>query len=174
MRRATPKRSARRWPGQATPDRHRRIPPTGRAIMSETKPAGVTSCTIRLTTYDGQQIDAFVTRPAAPGPHPAIVFGQEAMGFNAFGRSVAERAAAAGYVTITPDYYRGHGPSRPDDYGDFGEVFAAISDLDFGKATHDLMAGADWLRAQPDVDPQRVAVWGYCNGGTRGMLALAR
>ena len=33
--------------------------------MSETKPAGVTSCTIRLTTYDGQQIDAFVTRPVS-------------------------------------------------------------------------------------------------------------
>lgn len=141
--------------------------------MTEVSPAGIKSRTIKLATYDGQTVEALVTEPAGPGPHPAVVFGQEALGPNAFGREVAERAAAEGFVTITPDYYRGRGPSKPDDYSDFTEVMTAIGDLDFVKATHDVLAGADWLRAQPNVDPARVAVWGYCTGGTLAMLASA-
>ena len=132
---------------------------------------GVVTRTIRLPTKDGGEVSAFVAEPAAPGPHPAIVFGAEAMGPNAFGREVATRAAAQGYVTITPDYYRGEGPSRPDDYSDFTEVMAAIGNLDFRAATFDLLAGFDWLAAQPQVDARRIATWGYCTGGTLSLLA---
>jgi carboxymethylenebutenolidase len=141
--------------------------------MTDKAPPGVITRRVKLATYDGQTIDAHVTEPDRPGPWPGIVFGQEAMGFNEFGRSVAERAAAAGYVTITPDYYRGGGPSRPDDYSDFTEVMTAIGELDFVAATHDVMAGADWLRTHPQVDHSRIVAWGYCTGGTLAMLATA-
>ncbi len=133
--------------------------------------AETTTRDIELTGRDGGRIPAFVTEPVGPGPYPAVVFGAEAMGPNAFGRQVAADLAALGYVTITPDYYRGTGPSKPDDYTDFTEVMAAIGDLDFRRATFDLLAGADWLRAQPNVDATRVATWGYCTGGTLSLLA---
>jgi carboxymethylenebutenolidase len=126
-----------------------------------------------LRTFDGVEISAFVTEPDTPGPHPAIVFGAEAMGLNKFGRGVASDMAALGYVTITPDYYRGGGPSQPDNYSDFSEVMVAIGALDFRLATYDVLTGADWLRAQPHVDAARVAVWGYCTGGTLAMLAAS-
>jgi carboxymethylenebutenolidase len=126
---------------------------------------------IELATYDGAATAALVTEPAGPGRRPAIAFGGEAMGLNAFGRRVAGEIAALGYVTITPDYYRGHGPSQPDNYDDFSEVIASIEAMDFGRATHDVMAGIDWLRAQPNVDPDRVAVWGYCTGATLALLS---
>lgn len=126
---------------------------------------------IELVGQDGGRVPAFVTEPAGGGPFPGVVFGAEAMGPNAFGRKVAADLAALGYVTVTPDYYRGQGPSRPDDYSDFTEVMAAIGALDFRQATFDLLAGADWLRAQPNVDAARVATWGYCTGGTLSLLA---
>lgn len=141
--------------------------------MSQDASAGVKTRTITLKTSDGKEASAFVAEPAGPGPHPAIAFGQEAMGFNQFGRKVATDMAAQGFVTITPDYYRGKGPSKPDDYTDFTEVMQAIGDLDFRQATDDVLAGADWLRAQPQVDPKKVAVWGYCTGGTLAMMASA-
>jgi carboxymethylenebutenolidase len=134
-------------------------------------PRGVRTRTVTLSTYDGGQAKAFVAEPESPGPHPAVAFGAEAMGPNKFGRRVATELAALGYVTITPDYYRGGGPSQPDNYNDFTEVMAAINALDFGQAAFDVLAGVDWLKAQPQVDPRRVSTWGYCTGGTLTMLA---
>ncbi len=126
---------------------------------------------ISLQTADGSTTTALVTEPNHPGPHPAIVFGAEAMGMNKFTRDTAIRMSENGYVTITQDYYRGSGPSQPDNYEDFTEVFAAIENLDFPAATRDLLAALDWIRALPTVSSDRIAVWGYCTGGTLAMLA---
>jgi dienelactone hydrolase len=45
--------------------------------------------TLALATSDGADTRAFVAEPDAPGPHPAIVFGCEALGLNDFGRGMA-------------------------------------------------------------------------------------
>lgn len=128
---------------------------------------------ITLKSRSGEDIPSLVVAPTASGRYPAVVFGAEAMGPNRFGRRTAEAVAALGYVTITPDYYRGKGPSQPDNYEDFTEVIAAIDALDFREATFDMLAGVDWARQQPEVDPDRVVVWGYCTGGTLALLAAA-
>ncbi len=139
----------------------------------ESLPNGVKTRTIRIPTYDGQEIDAFVAEPTAPGRHPGISFGMEAMGLNIFNRKVAVDMAAQGYVCVMPDYYRGGTPSQPDNYDDFTEVHAAITKLDFTKGTHDVMAGLDWLRSRRNVDARRLVTWGYCTGGTLSWLAAA-
>ncbi len=131
----------------------------------------VNTRTITLTGADGGPLPAFVAEPDGAGPWPAIVFGQEAMGINDFGRDIAVRMAERGFVTITPDYYRGTGPSRPDDYTDFSEVMTAIGALDFRQAAFDLLAAADWLRGEARVDSEAIAVWGYCTGGTLALMA---
>jgi carboxymethylenebutenolidase len=127
--------------------------------------------TIELPTSDGTHIPAFVAEPDGAGPFPAVSFGAEAMGINSFNRGVATDLAARGYITIVPDYYRGRGPSNPENYDDFTEVMAAIEALDFRQATFDVLAGADWLRAHPKVHHGRIGVWGYCTGGTLAMMA---
>ena len=140
----------------------------------ESSPKAVTSRTVMLPGRSGEaEIPALVVAPVEPGRYPAVVFGAEAMGSNRFGRRTAEAVAALGYVTITPDYYRGKGPSQPDNYEDFTEVIACIDALDFRQATFDMLAGVDWARAQEEVDPDRVILWGYCTGGTLAMLAAA-
>jgi len=136
-------------------------------------PYRVTTRTITLKTFDGAETSAFVAEPEGPGRFPAVAFGAEAMGPNRFGRRTASDLAALGYVTVTPDYYRGRGPSRPDDYTDFTEVMAAIGELDFRAATFDVLAGLDWARAQANVDAKRVALWGYCTGATLTMLGAS-
>jgi carboxymethylenebutenolidase len=127
--------------------------------------------TIELATWDGARTSAFVAEPEAPGPHPAIVLGAEAFGLNAFIRETAVALAERGCIAVAPDFYRGGGPADPENYLDFTEVFEAIGVLDFRAAAYDLMAAADWLRAQPQADPGRIAMWGYCTGGTLAMLA---
>jgi carboxymethylenebutenolidase len=116
-------------------------------------------------------IPTLVYRDRGASPGPAVVIAAEAYGVNRFTRDVASRLAAAGSVVVVPDYYRGAGLTRPDDYSDFTEVVSFIERLDFVGATHDVMTAVGHARALPEVDPARVVVWGYCTGGTLAMLA---
>lgn len=121
--------------------------------------------------HHGATVPTLVYRPEVGGPAPAIVICAEAYGLNEFTRGVAAALAAEGYVVVVPDYYRGKGLKAPDDYTDFTEVMSFIDALDFVGATRDILAGIDHARSMPEVDPDRVAVWGYCTGSTLAMLA---
>jgi carboxymethylenebutenolidase len=121
--------------------------------------------------HHGATVPTLVYKPEGDGPHPAIVLAAEAYGLNQFTRGVAERLSDAGYVVIVPDYYRGNGLTRPDDYTDFTEVMEFIGRLDFTGAANDVLAAIENARLLPEVDKDRIAVWGYCTGGTLAMLA---
>lgn len=112
-----------------------------------------------------------VVTPSAGGPHPAVVIGVEAYGPNPFTTGVATRLAEGGHVVVAPDYYRGHGPSDAEAYTDFAEVKRFIDALDFRRGTRDLLTAVAHAAGRDDVDPDRIAVWGYCTGGTLALLA---
>ena len=112
-----------------------------------------------------------VLMPPGDGPHPAVVLGAEAYGVNNFIRGIQEKLVGLGYAVAVPDYYHGDGPTDPENYDDFTEVIEYISRLDFTGGARDLARTVDALRAMPDIDPRRVAVWGYCTGGTLAWLA---
>jgi len=118
--------------------------------------------------------DSILHVPPGAGPHPGIVIGAEAFGINEFIHGVAEQLAAAGYAVLVPDYYQGTGPTNPEAYDDFTEVIDHIGRLDFTVATRVLVDGVDQLRRTPGVDPSRIAVWGYCTGGTLAWLAACQ
>ncbi len=130
-----------------------------------------TRAVVDLRAPDGGSIPASVVRPAAPGPHPAVVIGVEAFGPNPFTAGVATRLAEEGYVVVVPDYYRGDGPADAEAYTDFTEVMRFISALDFRRGTHDLLTALRYAADLDDVDADRIAVWGYCTGGTLALLA---
>ena len=128
--------------------------------------------TIALSSR-GAAVPALVYSPSSPESCPAVVLAAEAFGINDFTRLVASRLALEGYVVVVPDYYRGKGLTKPEGYDDFTEVMQFIEDLDFVAGTHDIVAGIDYARGLPAVDPARVTVWGYCTGGTLAMLAAS-
>ncbi|HEX4016448.1 MAG TPA: dienelactone hydrolase family protein [Frankiaceae bacterium] len=131
----------------------------------------VSSERITLTGRDGMSFEALRFQPDGAGPFPAIVIGAEGTGVNGFIRRVGASLAHAGIVTIVIDPYRFAGPADPEDYTDFDALVAFINELDFVRATHDVLAGVEYARALPTVDPDRVGVWGYCTGATLAMLA---
>jgi carboxymethylenebutenolidase len=132
----------------------------------------VTSESIDLDS-GGAIVPTLIYRPSQEGLRPAIVLSTEAFGINEFTRRVSSELAAEGYVVVVPDYYRGKGLTDPESYTDFNEVMTFIEALDFTEGTHDVMAAVDYARAMPEVDGRRVAVWGYCTGGTLAMLTAS-
>jgi len=130
----------------------------------------VTVTETTLARPDGT-LPVLVVTPESGGNGAAVVQSPEGYGVNEFGREVATDLAALGFTVVTPDYYRGEGPSDPENYDDFTEVMGCIGALDFVRATHDVLAAIEHARTLPGVDPARVGVWGYCTGGTLALLA---
>lgn len=129
----------------------------------------VSSETVRIG-----DVQAWMYYPPAMGNRlPALVIGAEATGVNAFIHDTAHKLAAAGFVTIVPDYYRAAGPADPEDYSNTAEIMRHVDALDFPRATDDLMRSFQYLSEHPRVDPDRVGVWGYCTGATLAWLTAS-
>jgi carboxymethylenebutenolidase len=103
-----------------------------------------------------------------------VVIGAEAYGPNEFSLGVQRRLADLGYASVVPDYYYGEGPRNTEAYDDYEEVVEHISRLDFTRGARELARTVDRLRAEPDVDASRIALWGYCTGGTLAWLAACQ
>jgi carboxymethylenebutenolidase len=112
-----------------------------------------------------------IVKPDGPGPHPAVVIGAEAYGPNEFSHDVQRRLANLGYASMVPDFYDGNGPRNTEAYDDYEEVVEHIARLDFTHGARELARAVDTMRAEPDVDASRIALWGYCTGGTLAWLA---
>lgn len=134
-------------------------------------PHAVEVSTVDVHAQHGGSFSAELFAPPGTGPFPAVVLGAEGTGINEFIRDVGTRLAQRGILAIVPDPYRGNGPADPDDYDDWDTVMAAIGALDFVRAARDQVAAIEYVRSLAVVDPDRVAVWGYCTGATLSWLA---
>lgn len=98
---------------------------------------------------------------AGPGK-PGLVLIQEWWGLNPHICEVADRFAAAGFTTLAPDLYRGRVASSAD------EANHLMTELDFGDATHQDLAGA---LAHLKTRCAKVGVTGFCMGGALTIAA---
>lgn len=126
---------------------------------------------ISLTGRDGVQFEALRFQPGGSGPFPAVVIGAEGTGVNGFIERVGASLAHQGMVTVVVDPYRFDGPPDPEAYEDFETLMSFIDRLDFVRAAHDILAAVERVRSQPNVDADRVGVWGYCTGATLAALS---
>ncbi len=108
---------------------------------------------------DGQEIRAYVARPDAPGDYPGVVMIHEFFGLRPSIVEKAEALADEGYVVVAPDTYRGRSTGWVP-----RAIFLRVT-LPMERVVGDLDATFDWLAGQQDVDPQRIAVMGFCYGG---------
>ncbi len=126
---------------------------------------------IALPTPDGDA-RAFTFTPKGEGPWPAAVIFMDAPAIRPALWDMGERLAANGYFTLLPDLFWRAGPYAPINVK---EVFAdeAKRREVFGKLTGstspekqlvDAKACLDYLAAQPQVKPGKVAITGYCMG----------
>jgi carboxymethylenebutenolidase len=111
---------------------------------------------------DGQSVQGYLAEPANPSGAPGVVVIQEWWGLNAQIKGVADRYAAAGYVALVPDLYRGKATVEA------AEAEHLMTNLNFGDAAgQDVRGAVTYLKGRC----AKVGVTGYCMGGALTLLA---
>lgn len=137
--------------------------------------------TIEITTervqvpVDGAKMPAYLAKPKTPGPHPAVIVWMEIFGVNAHIRDVTERVAREGYVALAPNFFHRTAPTIEVGYDEAG-MAAGMAELHKLKADQmiaDARGALAFLRARPDVRPERIGAMGFCIGGHMTYLTAA-
>jgi len=116
-------------------------------------------------------MQGYLRRPAGPGPFPAVVLmhgcggGAEELDWH-----WGVRIAAWGYITLTIDRLAPRGLKNACG-GLFGTLAPGSVLPDFRSDAHRAL---DFLLHQPYVDPQRVVVVGFSQGGMLALSAIER
>jgi carboxymethylenebutenolidase len=117
---------------------------------------------IEFKRPDGAAVQGYLAEPANPSGAPGLVVIQEWWGLNAQIKGVADRFAAAGYVALVPDLYRGKSTVEA------AEAEHLMTNLNFGDAAgQDVRGAAQFLKARCP----KVGVTGFCMGGALTLLA---
>lgn len=137
----------------------------------KTDEAGLTTGMVQIKAAD-REIPAFVARPSKAGKLPCVVLVSEIFGLHEYVRDTARRLAKAGYVAIAPDYFvRAGDPSAIEDRAAIMKIVATATDA---QVMGDTQAALNWLKAQPFGDAKRIAITGFCWGGTVVWESVAR
>ena len=125
---------------------------------------------VRYPSTDGVQVPAFLYRAkAAPGvKQPVIVVwhggpeGQSRPGFSPFAQMLAAELGAA---VLLPNVRGSDG---------YGKAYLSMDDgIKREASLADIGATFDWIATQPDLDPDRVAVYGGSYGGYMTLASVA-
>ncbi len=125
---------------------------------------------IELKTSDGATIGAWLAAPAGT-PRGAVVVVQEIFGVNHHIRSVADRFAAAGYLAIAPAVFDRveKGVELGYDGPGMARGMEIVGKVDREATLRDIAAAVERVKSAG-----KVAVVGFCFGGTMAWLAAAQ
>jgi carboxymethylenebutenolidase len=129
--------------------------------------------TAEVITYPGgggDEIHAYVVRPAGGEPRPAVVAVHHLPGWDEFYREFCDRLARHGYTVICPDLYCRFGHGTPDDVAATVRSQGGVPD---DSVVADCAAALSWLKALP-ASNGKVGIIGTCSGGRHALLAASR
>lgn len=109
---------------------------------------------------DGMDIPAFIYRPQGDGPHPVIISihgGPEAQARPGFSSTFQYWAAELGIAVVVPNVRGSSG---------YGKTYVSLDNgINRKRSVEDIGALIDWVEAQPDLDSDRIIVYGGSYGG---------
>ena len=124
---------------------------------------------VAYRSFDGLEIPAYLYRPRGePGRrYPGIVWvhGGPTSQFMDTLQPQVQFFVAQGYAVLLPNIRGSSG---------YGRQFEDLNDRDWGGGDlQDVIAGADYLKSLPEVDPDQLGVTGTSYGGIMSMMAVA-
>lgn len=128
---------------------------------------------MRLRAADGHEFNAYEAESSSPPQH-AVVVVQEIFGVNSHIRSVADDYARQGFYAIAPALFDRFERNLELGYGPDGRKkgMQAATQVGLENALKDLQAAI--AHAAKTFTNKRVAVVGFCWGGTLAWLAATR
>lgn len=124
--------------------------------------------TVRITGHDGDEIEAYVARPAGDEPRGGVVVIHHMPGYDRATKEITRRFAELGYDAICPNLYWREAPgAAPDDAAATARAQGGVPDE---RLVGDVGGAAGWLRAL-STSNGKVGVIGYCSGGRQSVLA---
>jgi carboxymethylenebutenolidase len=112
----------------------------------------------------GAPVEGYLALPDS-GSGPGVLVIQEWWGLVPHIRTVVERLAAAGFVAMAVDHYRGVETSEPD------EAKKLMMGMQVAAVAADISAGAEYLLSLDEVMGDSVGSIGFCMGGGLSLLA---
>jgi dipeptidyl aminopeptidase/acylaminoacyl peptidase len=123
---------------------------------------------VQYPSFDGLKIPALVYRPAAPGPHPVLVWihgGPEEQTRAVFDPIIQYFAGRMRVAVVAPNLRGSDG---------YGRHFMSLDDgVRRQDAIKDVGALLNWINSEPSLDGKRVGIYGASYGGFVSMAALA-
>lgn len=122
---------------------------------------------VRYANHDGMEIPAFVYTPQTEGRHPVIISihgGPEGQARPTFSSTYQYWVKELGAAVVVPNVRGSSG---------YGKSYVAMDNgLNRKKSVDDIGALLDWIAVQPDLDPERVVVYGGSYGGYMVLASL--
>ena len=112
-----------------------------------------------FASASGAPIRGYLAKPEGAGPFPAVVLLHSCLGLPSNRRAIESALVGAGYVALFVDEFSTRG-------------LRETCTVDFPEVAADAAGALAYLAGRPDVDPRRVAVVGFSQGGD-GALAVA-
>lgn len=108
---------------------------------------------------NGPAVRAYVAPSDATEPQPAVIMIHEFWGLRESVIGKADALSNEGYVVIAPDTYRGVSTELLP-----RAIYQVLRTPD-ERVNSDLDAVFAWAAEQPNIDPERIAIIGFCYGG---------
>jgi dipeptidyl aminopeptidase/acylaminoacyl peptidase len=140
---------------------------------TRSEPSGLGALTepdlIRWRSFDEREINGFIFRPRRAGRHPVVIAihgGPESQYRPIFSSTFQYWVNELGIAVIAPNVRGSSG---------YGRDFLALDNGEKREdAVRDIGALLDWIAAQPDLDAERVVVYGASYGGYMSLAAMTR
>ena len=142
------------------------------AVQAEpihTDAAGLIIEAVTLAPADGFALPAYVARPKAHGRFPTVIVASEIFGVHDYIKDVCRRFARLGYVAIAPAFFVRVADPAP--LADIGAVMKIVAQASDAQVMGDVAAALKFLKAQPYVGADHMAITGFCYGGGVTWLA---
>ncbi|MBD5656916.1 MAG: dienelactone hydrolase family protein [Candidatus Eremiobacteraeota bacterium] len=111
---------------------------------------------------------AYLARPAADGPHPAVIVLEGVYGFDDELKRITDLLASCGYVGLAINYFYRTNPTLSEPFSPDGRAHGeeAAKAVLKAQACTDVGAARDYLNDRTFVERGRIGSWGFGFGGT--------